>query len=529
MYKILLALIIVSISSISCIKETPPSTTSIWLPESPYSSDPLDFDNLFHHIIFYSVFSPLVSEYKTGAVTGLIAESWSTTADFTSWSFKIRPDMKFSNGDHITPDLVLKSLKRIIFILKNRKSQNSIVENILGIEKFINLNSELPGLKINNNNPSNVVFTFTKPIKNFLSLISFGMYSIVHPSLYDSLTGTWVNKKDTISSAAYVISAWDENHMKLQLRSDYNSTFKVHNDKKLKDITIHWPITNEAIISRNKKNYQTPSSFDLSYGTSDENKNIKNKNMPERDFFGGTISEIRFVRCLSWYLPTSPCSNLEQRILMRDTFYQNLTKLGFTPVKSFFPLVMSGIKDIEYKFQDFENLNSNSDSSKFIKAFTIKKDLTLNVNATNASNPIAKEGYATSLTAMATTLGFALNFKEISSGKIYEDIDLHPKQPEVDICSNVSGIYIDKPQDDVQFMFKSKEGVMLPDTDGRIMNELAHQPVNLQKVNELLWEQAVVWPLSHYGIGFWATKDKYDFSAINLSKTPTMFELIRYK
>jgi ABC-type transport system substrate-binding protein len=503
---VLSSLLVILILSYYCLglkntKDMKPQTT-LWIPEAPYSTDTLDFDLLMHHIVFSSVFSPLVSEYKTGTVTGMIAKSWSSSEDFKEWRFEIKSGLQFSNGDLITPEIVIKSLKRIFFLLKNRGSKNGVVENILGIEKLNSLYDSIPGLLIDPSDTSSIKFVLSKPIKNFLTLISFGMYSIVHPSLYDSNTGLWLDKKTAISSGAYVISSWNEKEILLKLRSNYQSPFDIENNNKLSEVLISW----SAQENQNKL-------YDLKYGTSDENQK---SNSGKLEYHGGTISEIRFVRCLSWYLPFSPCSNLEQRTLMRDIFYKNLRTLGFSPVNSFFPLVMNGIKEIEY-------------NPKLIKPVANSKKITVNINATNASNPIVKEGYISSLQAIADTYNFALNIKQVSSGKIYEDIELQPNNPNVDICSNVSGIYIDKPQDDVQFMFKSKEGVMIPDTDGRIMAELDHSPVDLQRVNELIWEQAVVWPLTHYGIGFWSVKDAYDFSAINLSKSPTMFELIRKK
>lgn len=58
------------------------------------------------------------------------------------------------------------------------------------------------------------------------------------------------------------------------------------------------------------------------------------------------------------------------------------------------------------------------------------------------------------------------------------------------------------------------------------MKELESEKVNLPKINELIWDQAAVWPLVHYGIGFWGKKGKYNFSQINLLRSPTVFELI---
>ncbi len=284
-----------------------PSHTTLWIPDAPYSSDPLDFDNLFHHIVFYSVFSPLVTEYKSGSITGLIAESWSSSDDFKTWTFKIRSGLKFENGDPITSEAIQKSFKRIFFLLKQRNSQNGVVENILGINKFNNLSDPLSGLVININPTtsepnltSNLTFTLIKPIKNFLALISFGMYSIVHPSLYDPQTGKWLNQKKTISSAAYSLGSWDENHLELTLRNNYKSPIELTNTKKITTLKIYWPSKDSKnVIAPQPIPQSFPSSYDLTYGTSDEilvdTKIDSNDPKDSKEYFGGTVSEIRFV------------------------------------------------------------------------------------------------------------------------------------------------------------------------------------------------------------------------------------------
>lgn len=496
---ILFSLLIISRNSLN-INKTP---TQIWISDTPYSSDPLDFDSLVHHIVFYSLYSPLVTEYQAGEVTGLIAESWRSSVDFKTWTFNLRPNLKFQNGDSITPETVLSSLKRIFFILKEKNSKNGVVENIAGIENFVSLKNPLPGLTLDSAHNNALIFTFSKPIKNFLSLISFGMYSIVHPKQYDTLTGKWKNPKEVISSAAYKLTEWNDINISLQLRDDYVSPFsKDSKDKSINSLNVTWDPA--------QKN-----NSDLIYGTSDEDLSSKGL-----EFFGGTISEIRFIRCLSYYVPNSPCHDLKTRKLLRSAFYQHLSNIGFKPVNSFFPLIMQGIHEImdDPKVEIASNAISNINSPQI-----------LNINQTSASNPIILNGFRPAFEQLAKDLNYKINYKSVGTDKIYSDIELQPHNPSVDICSNVSGIYIDKPQDDVQFMFKSKEGVMIPDTDGRIMKELENKIVDLQKVNELIWDQAAVWPLTHYGIGFWAQKGRFDFSKLNLARSPTMFELILKK
>ena len=468
---------------------------TLWNKDEPYSVDPNDFDFLAHHIFFSSVFSPLVSEYQIGDIKGVIAKSWEASPDFTLWKFKIRDNLTFENGDPITPEIVYKSLQRIGYLLHLRKSRNGLFEFLKDFDKIENINTSFQGLRLEG---KEIIFDFSKPIKNMLSLISFGMYSIVHPSLFNETTGEWKDKKKAIASGAYRISKWDSDQLILERRSNYESTFQI-NDKSFRSpskITIHWD-----------PKYKHES--DLVFGTSDEDLVSEN-----REFFGGVTSELRFIRCVSWHVKGSPCYDVNDRKILRNSFYSNLRKLGFNPTNSFFPLEMQGIKEIPFTQEAVVEKKFNKD---------------LRVNNTTANNPIVKKGYGPALESVAKEFALDISFITMKFEDLMTEVVERPAKTTVDISTNASGFYIDKPLDDIQFMFKSKDGVAIPDTDGRIMAELENDNFDPQKINELIWDQAAVWPLLQYARGFWATKNKFDFSQINLVRTPTLFELIGLK
>ena len=77
-------------------------------------------------------------------------------------------------------------------------------------------------------------------------------------------------------------------------------------------------------------------------------------------------------------------------------------------------------------------------------------------------------------------------------------------------------------------MLKSKEGILLQDETGEILKELEKSPLNIQRINELLWEQGLIWPVKHFASGLWARPD-LDFSQINLILPPTKFQWIGWK
>jgi hypothetical protein len=472
-------------------------THTLWVKDSPLSSDPMDIDFIIHHICFNAVFTPLVSHYSNSGITGQISDSWSVSDDFKTWTFHIRQDLTFENSDKITTDVVMKSLKRVAYLLNKKKSFNGLFEFVEGFTQITKIDTPIKGLT---KNSESITFQFIKPMKNTLELLSFGMYSIVHPSQYNEVTGEWIDTKKAISSGAYKVASWNQNEFFLEKREHFKSAFSAElipdELHALKKIKVVW--------SKNLK-----PNADLIYGNSDDALEKE-----KRQFIGGTIAEIRFIRCASWFLPGSPCFDIGNRKIFRAKFYEHLTSLGLKPVYSFYPTIMAYISEPDH--------SEISLLSK--KKLTLERDLKI-VN-TSATNPIVQNGYLQSFEKISNETGKSIKTLSLEYDDIIKNVSTRSKNIPFDISTNGSGMYIDKPEEDIHFMFKSKEGVNIPDTDGRISAELDKTNIDFQKINELIWDQAVVWPLVHYAIGFWAKQNEYSFRYINTLQSPTHFELL---
>ncbi|HEX7475672.1 MAG TPA: ABC transporter substrate-binding protein, partial [Dehalococcoidales bacterium] len=62
----------------------------------------------------YMVQDPLVTYTKAGDYTGVLAESWALSPDGLQWTFKIRKNVKFTNGDPLTAQDVAFSIDHFI-------------------------------------------------------------------------------------------------------------------------------------------------------------------------------------------------------------------------------------------------------------------------------------------------------------------------------------------------------------------------------------------------------------------------------
>lgn len=74
----------------------------------------------------------LVEVQADGSLSGFVAESWEGSADATTWRFKVRQGMEFSNGKSVTAEDVMRTMARH----SNEDSQSGALGIVQGIESM---------------------------------------------------------------------------------------------------------------------------------------------------------------------------------------------------------------------------------------------------------------------------------------------------------------------------------------------------------------------------------------------------------
>lgn len=452
--------------------------------DSPYSTDPIEYDFFIHHQVFRSVIGSLVSVYSKGEITPFLASSWEHFDNKSRWEFKIRGNLKFENGDRITTEVVAQSFCRMAFLQKIKNSKSGLLEYLKGFETINNINS-CPGITINQDT---IIFQFDRTIENLLETISFGQYGIVHPKNYNK-DGSWSDARKIISSSFYRIKEWSDNGLKLELRDNFN--LDLGHPNKIKEIAVSWNANNQ-------------SDADLKMATSLDS-------VPRHyDFFGGAKSKIAFLRISSWNNKKFYFGDRKRRADMRDSFYRKMEKKTvFSPTRSFFPISIPGVFEINV-------VNNNVDES------TMAADQHLNFAPFR--DPPGNLGDVLEKVA----IGLNYSIVNPSSEEKYATLDSGAGSYVADLLAMGTGILIEKPEDDVRYMFLSKEGIRLPDETGEIHDLLNEKELNLQKINKLLYDQAIIWPLAHFSDGVLA-KDHIDVSMLNTIHPPIDFAFIGLK
>ena len=455
---------------------------------APFTTDPLEYDALVHHEAFGSVYASLVSLHKKGGFQPILAEKWTVSNDRKTWTFFIRPHIFFENGDAITAKTIIDSWKRMIFLQNMRGSESQFFKNLVGIHSFHKMSDDILGLKADG---PKLTIRLSTPIERFLEIISFGNYAVVHPNDYDATSGIWKNPHKITSSSFYKIQSWSSDSIELELKEKFLP--ELRHPLAFKKISLVW---GETVTT------------DIASG--DSISNFPN----DYTFHGSSPSAIAFIRIYSWKDKNSPLSSLEMRKYLREKFYQSMETHGQNITTSFFNPVMAGTDEMP---------------REQAKAIAFESPRKINFALTLRPHNRAMFLYNNAMKETLTQNQIA--GKEIKVKKpqeVYEMFDEDKSPHNIDISAAFTTILIENPFDDIKFMFLSKEGLCFPDADGRIKTELAKNTFSPQKINQLMWEQAIIWPITHFALGLWS-KDFIDLSQLNLLLPPMHFAYIGAK
>lgn len=459
--------------------------------EIPFSSDPLDYDFIIHQHAFTSVFGRLISVEKNAEIVPMLAKEWSSENNYRIWKFNFRTDLFYSNGDKITIDHFVKSLKRICFIKKNKKSNSGLVEYLKGFESYSKMTDNLEGIKIEGNT---LILEFNKEMPDLLTKISFGFYSLAHPSLFDEKDGSWKDKKKVISSGPYEVVKWNKTNFELRLR---NNISYVNYEKRIKNI-----IFKEYVFYKTAKQM---SEIDLLIAD-------KNSLMVDESFnFVGIESglKIAYARCHSWNRTGSVLKSRNVRKWFRSKFYTGLKNGGLEITKNFLPATLAGVKTII----DNESVLRPDFKSVTLLSHTMSFSLKTDENKNKKS------------IAEVFQMGLANIGQESGAALIQEDTDYSKHDLEI----NGTGVEYENYIDSVRFMFLSKEGIQLPDENGKIIKELFKKNPDINLINKEIWDQAIIWPIRHYNSGFWFnSRANIDYSEINLNSPAIDFQFMKW-
>jgi peptide/nickel transport system substrate-binding protein len=137
-------------------------------------------------VVLYNVFETLTKINADGRTTPLLAESWTTSPDLRTWTFKLRTGVKFSNGEPFDAAAVKFSFERAV----DKASVNKDKATFANIER------------IDTPNPATVVLTLKNGDPDLLFKLGQATAIVVEPK---SAAG---NNSAPVGTGPYKLDNW---------------------------------------------------------------------------------------------------------------------------------------------------------------------------------------------------------------------------------------------------------------------------------------------------------------------------------
>lgn len=441
------------------------TSIKVWSHQGPTSSDPIEFDLAANHFVFGPVFSKLFTTYKSASISNSLAKSWSVENSGTEWRIVLRDDVRFSNGDLIHPSDVVLSIKRVLLNAKRNGSMLPLLKQIKGASALIDMKSKVEGLQFDERE---VIISLHSPNFSLNEDLSFGLFGVVHKSNYQNDTGAWIDGP-VIASGPYSVS-YEFGGATLRLRADFP-----------KD--LRHPNAPDEILAVSEPSLRSVS--DLVDGYLEDAPGGADK------FFGNTSSDILYMQVFN--RKKGILSTAAGRRRLREDFYQELEATGNRATRSFFPLIFSGVSEISAKNEEYDN--GDSAAEIFYKPPTNKRIIRF-LEVTHAMSRALKKNGA----KFNRVDGIGLEvLNRIVRGEQVKGIRL-------DIGTRITSMGGEDPRNTFRFML-SREGIFLPDPGLELYRLVQKDNFSLQVANEIIFKEAMIWPIFHFSMGFWAKSD----------------------
>ena len=187
----------------------------------PQTLDPHKAEGVPAANILRDLYEGLIIEAPNGDLLPGVAENWQADANGMRYTFQLRADAKWSNGDALTAEDFVYSLRRavdpntlsryanILYTIKNAEAVNrgELALDSLGVEALT---------------PQLLQITLEAPTPYFLALLTHTMAYPVHRLSVEAVGDQFTRPGNNVSNGAYQMSAWlVQSHIDIERNDNY--------------------------------------------------------------------------------------------------------------------------------------------------------------------------------------------------------------------------------------------------------------------------------------------------------------------
>jgi oligopeptide transport system substrate-binding protein len=209
------------------------STLVRGIGSEPESFDPHKAVGTSASVVIYDLFEGLVTVDASGEAAPGAAESWTTNADRSVYTFRLRPNLKWSDGTPLTAEDFVYSMRRLL-APETAARYASFLYVIKGA-RAVNTQKAAPEtLAVRAPDPRTVVFELEAPAPQFLEILT-GVAAVAVPRhVIEKFGREWTRPGNLVSSGAYRLVDYSPNTF---IKAKRNPNFHSAAAVKIDDVT----------------------------------------------------------------------------------------------------------------------------------------------------------------------------------------------------------------------------------------------------------------------------------------------------
>jgi ABC-type transport system substrate-binding protein len=238
---ILLIFSVITLTSCSMLNRN--KNINIGVPYEWGSLDVTERSTAVANSLLQNEFEQLLSFNNNGTLEPKVAKNWSISDDFKTYNFTINTDLKFSNGENITPQIIKDGWENALskFEDPNKSALASLFSKVSGWDEF-KKTKHLSGIKTSQ---EILTISFSESTPDALNNLSFGRYAaILNKDNKQFGTGPYYKLKTTKDFLVYK-------------KNPYNLTLNLFDQITIKIISpsqANKALEENRLISKSRKN-----------------------------------------------------------------------------------------------------------------------------------------------------------------------------------------------------------------------------------------------------------------------------------
>jgi oligopeptide transport system substrate-binding protein len=195
------------------VAETAPAVIRIGNSAEPRDLDPHLVTGIPEAHILFNLFEGLTSkDPRTGEPTPGVADRWAVSADGKVYTFHLRKDAKWSNGDPVTAGDFVYAWTRLLTPATGAEFAYYAYA-IRGARAFNQGKAPPAGLGFRAAAPDRLIVTLEHPTPYFLSLLAHHSLYPLHRATLEKFGRSWTRPENMVSNGPFVLADWKLNQV----------------------------------------------------------------------------------------------------------------------------------------------------------------------------------------------------------------------------------------------------------------------------------------------------------------------------